>query len=88
MSISSIFDQEFKYRDKVGGLDDVLGNIFGDVFLSQFYPRSFVDLTGLKKPLDFILHEPPGTGKTVIVKTIAEVLNAHAKIVSGFELFN
>ena len=88
MSIVSIFDQEFKYRDRVGDLDDVFEKIFGDVLLSWFYPRSFVDLTGLKKPCGFILHGPPGTGKTLIAKTIADILNVHAKIVSGPELFN
>ena len=62
--------------------------IFGDVLLSRFYPRSFVDLTGLKKSRDFILHGPPGTEKTLIAKTIADILNVHAKIVSGPELFN
>ena len=88
MSIVSIFDQEFKYRDRVGGLDDVFEKIFGDVLLSWFYPRSFVNLTGLKKLRGFILHGPPGTRKTSTAKMIVDILNVYAKIVSGPELFN
>ncbi|CAF3155818.1 unnamed protein product [Rotaria sp. Silwood2] len=88
MSITSIFDQEFKYQERVGGLDDVFQTIFGDVLLSRFYPRSFFDLTDLKKPRGFILYGQPGTGKTLIAKTIADILNVQPKIVSGPELFN
>jgi vesicle-fusing ATPase len=88
LSIATIFDREFKYRERVGGLDSVFETIFSDVLLSRFYPRSFVDLTDLTKPRGFILYGPPGTGKTLIAKTLANILNTPAKIVSGPELLN
>ena len=80
VSITSIFDHKYKYRERVGGLDDVFETIFSDVLISRFYPRSFVDLTGLTKPRGFILYGPPGTGKTLIAKTLADILNVPAKI--------
>ena len=87
-SIASIFEQEFKYRERIGGLDAVSEIIFGDVLLSRFYSEAFIDLIGLKKPRGFIPHGPSDTGKTLIAKTIADILKMHAKIVSGPELFN
>lgn len=88
VTLASIFDQKYNYRKYVGGMDDVLETIFGDILLCRLYPKAFVDLTDVKRPRGFILHGIPGTGKTLVAKTIANILNVEPKIVSGPELFN
>ena len=62
--------------------------IFRDVLLSRFYSRSFVDLTSFRRLRGFILHGPSSTGKTLIAKTIADILNVHVKIDSEPQLLN
>ena len=88
VSITTISDDEYEYREHLGGLDDAFETIFSDVLLSRFYPRVFVDPTSHTKPRGFILYRPSDTGKTSIAKVLPQILNVTPKIVSGPELFN
>ena len=59
-----------------------------DILVSRFYLSSFIDLTGFTKSRSFILHGPLCTGKTMIAKRSADILNVNAKIVSRPQPFN
>ena len=86
--LSDILKTKFEFQSKVGGLDHIFERIFGDVLLSRIYPESFVSKTCLTKPKGIILYGSPGTGKTLIARTICDLLNIQPKIVSGPEIFN
>ena len=86
--LSDILKTNFEFQSKVGGLDHIFERIFGDVLLSRIYPKSFVSKTCLTKPKDIILYGSPGTGKTLIARTICHLLNIQPKIVSSPEIFN
>ena len=58
------------------------------MLLSRIYPESFVSKTCLTKPKGIILYGSPGTAKTLIARTICDLLNIQPKIVSGPEIFN
>ena len=58
------------------------------MLLSRIYPESFVSKTCLTKPKDIILYGSPGTAKTLIARTICDILNIQPKIVSGSKVFN
>ena len=58
------------------------------MLLSRIYPESFVSKTCLIKPKGIVLYGFPGTGKTLIARTICDLLNIQPKIVSGPEIFN
>ena len=58
------------------------------MLLSRIYPKSFVSKTCLTKPKGIILYGSPDTGKTLIARTICDLLNIQPKIVSGPETFN
>lgn len=87
VSIVSRFNCKFNYRERIGGADDVFETIFGHVLISRLYPRSFVAQIGLTPPRGFILYGPSGTGKTLIAKTLADILNVTPKIIDGLKLF-
>ena len=86
--LSDILKTKFEFQSKVGGLDHIFERIFGDVLLSRIYPESFVSKTCLTKPKGIILYGSPGTGKTLIARTICDLLNIQPKIVSDPEIFN
>ena len=86
--LSDILKTKFEFQSKVGGLDHIFERIFGDVLLSRIYPESFVSKTCLTKPKGIVLYGSPGTGKTLIARTICDLLNIQPKIVSGPEIFN
>ena len=58
------------------------------MLLSRIYPESFVSKTCLTKPKGIILYGSIGTAKTLIARTICDLLNIQPKIVSGPEIFN
>lgn len=61
----------------IGGLDKEFSNIFRRAFNSRRYPKSVLDMYGIKHVKGMLLHGPPGTGKTLIARQIAKALEAH-----------
>ena len=86
--LSDILKTKFEFQSKVGGLDHIFKRIFGDVLLSSIYPESFVSKTCVPKPKGIILYGPPGTRKTLITRTLCDLLNIQPKIVSGPKILN
>lgn len=86
VSIVARFNGKFNYREQVGGVDDVFETIFDQVLISRLYQSSIFTQLGLTTPRGFILYGPSGTGKTLIAKTLADILNVTPKIISGLEL--
>jgi len=85
---ADIIKAKFEFQTKVGGFDHIFERIFGDVLLMHIYPENFVAKTCLIKPKGIILHGLPGTGKTLIARTVYELLNIQPIVVSGPEIFN
>ncbi|CAF1501945.1 unnamed protein product [Didymodactylos carnosus] len=83
-----IVNKRYNLSDTVGGCEDVFEEIFGDVLLSRFYPSSFINQTGVKYCRGILLYGLPGTGKTLIARTICQVLGTQPKIVNGPEVFS
>jgi vesicle-fusing ATPase len=87
-TLSTIFNKKFCFNDKVGGLDHVFDKIFGDVLISRIYPQNFVIRTGITRSRRVIIHRPSGTGKTLIARTLCDILKVEPKIVSGPEIYS
>lgn len=85
---SDIIKTKFEFQTKVGGFDHIFERIFGDVLIMHMYPENFVAKTCLTKPKGIILHGPSGTGKTLIARTVYELLNIQPIVISGPEIFN
>ncbi|MBS3819579.1 CDC48 family AAA ATPase [bacterium] len=72
------------YED-VGGLDKVIQRIREMVELPLKYPQVFEKL-GIEPPKGVFLHGPPGCGKTLIARAVANETDAHFTSVSGPEI--
>ena len=60
-------------------MERVLEEIFGDVLLPRMYPQNFVTKTQMNKTCGILLHGPPGTGESLVARTICNVLNVDPK---------
>ena len=88
VTLFDIINTKFNFRSRIGGMERVFEEIFGDVLLPRLYPTSFVAKTGMSKTRGVLLHGPPGTGKTLIARTICDILEVDPKIVRGPEIFS
>jgi transitional endoplasmic reticulum ATPase len=77
---------ELSYED-IGGLKPQLQRIREMIELPLRYPELFARL-GIDAPRGVLLHGPPGTGKTVIARTIAHETDARFFTISGPEVIH
>lgn len=68
--------------DDIGGLDEELEQIREIVELPLHHPNPFHRL-GVDPPRGVLLHGPPGTGKTRIVRAVATETDIHVETISG-----
>ena len=73
----------------IGGLDAEISNIFKRAFTTRLLPASYLEKYGVKHVKGILLYGPPGCGKTLTARTLANALNvAEFKVVNGPELFD
>ena len=84
--LSDIFLKKFEFQSKVAGLNHIFEGIFGDVLLSCIYQESFVSKTCSTKAKGNMLYGFAGSGKTLIARTICDLLSIQPKIVRGPEI--
>ncbi|CAF1269914.1 unnamed protein product [Didymodactylos carnosus] len=52
------------------------------------HPSTFINQTGIKHCRGILLHGPPGSGETLLARTICQALNVKPKVVNGSEIFS
>ncbi|MDW8050469.1 MAG: CDC48 family AAA ATPase [Nitrososphaerota archaeon] len=74
------------YED-IGGLKDVIMKVREMVELPLRHPELFERL-GIEPPKGVLLHGPPGCGKTLLAKAVANETNAHFISINGPEIMS
>ncbi|MBU3913618.1 MAG: CDC48 family AAA ATPase [Nanoarchaeota archaeon] len=77
---------QITYED-VGGLDDETKKVREMVELPLKHPEIF-DRLGIEPPKGVLLHGPPGTGKTMLAKAVANESEANFITINGPELMS
>ena len=73
----------------IGGMDDMLNNVFQRAFASRMLPPEAVDKLNLQHTKGMLLHGPPGTGKTLCARQIGYLLGARTPtLINGPEVFS
>lgn len=66
----------------VGGLTKEIDLLRSSIELPLYQPTLFSDF-GITPPRGILLHGPPGTGKTMLLKCVANETNAHILTING-----
>jgi len=74
------------YED-IGGLSDEIKKIREMVEIPMKYPELFIKL-GIEPPKGVLLHGPPGSGKTLLAKAVANESEANFMLINGPEIMN
>lgn len=77
---------EVSYED-IGGLDDELSKVREMVELPLKHPELFQKL-GIEPPKGVLLHGPPGTGKTIVARAVANETNSNFYVINGPEIMS
>lgn len=77
----------FSSYEDIGGLDDEIQKIREMVELPMRFPQVFQHL-GITPPRGILLHGPPGSGKTLIARTLANESNANFYVINGPEIID
>jgi len=77
---------EVTYED-IGGLDEEIKKIREMVELPLKHPEIFERL-GVEAPKGVLLHGPPGCGKTLLAKAVANETNSHFILINGPEIMS
>jgi len=73
--------------EDIGGLDDVIQKLRDMVELPFKYKKIFSKL-GIEPPKGVLLYGPPGCGKTLLAKALANELNAYFLVINGPEIMS
>lgn len=66
----------------IGGLTKEISTLKSTVELPLHRPQLFTDF-GIEPPRGILLHGPPGTGKTMLLRCVANETNAHVLTING-----
>jgi transitional endoplasmic reticulum ATPase len=73
--------------DDIGGLEDELEQVREMIEIPMEHPELF-DRLGIEPPSGVLLHGPPGTGKTMIAKAVANEIDASFHTINGPEIIS
>lgn len=68
--------------NSVGGLNKEIELLKKTVDLPLYHPEIFTDF-GISAPKGILMHGPPGTGKTMLLRCVANASNAHVLSING-----
>lgn len=77
---------KISYED-IGGMDQIIQKLREMVELPLKHPELFETL-GIEPPKGVLLHGPPGTGKTMLAKAVANETDAHFITLNGPEIMS
>jgi len=73
--------------DDIGGLDDVILRVREMIELPMKHPELFRRL-GIEPPKGVLLYGPPGVGKTLLAKAVANETDAYFVLINGPEIMS
>jgi vesicle-fusing ATPase len=69
-------------------MEQIFSDILKEIVVPRIISKKVTNALGFNACKGFILEGHPGTGKTLIARTLGKLLNAHIKIVRGPEVLS